>query len=102
RGQVAAGAARLPKGLPLVPRRGWGRDALRDAEPVDGQPADPRLAGRYAPGGGVIPRGALMNRYDTIVVGLGGMGSAAAFHLARRGKRVGGLEQVKPAPHRGS
>jgi sarcosine oxidase len=33
------------------------------------------------------------NRYDAIVVGLGGMGSAAAYHLARRGKRVLGLEQ---------
>ena len=34
-----------------------------------------------------------MNRYDVIVVGLGGMGSATAYHLARRGKRVLGLEQ---------
>jgi sarcosine oxidase len=33
------------------------------------------------------------NRYDAIVIGLGGMGSAAAFHLARRGRRVLGLEQ---------
>ena len=32
-------------------------------------------------------------RYDTIVVGLGGMGTATAFHLARRGQRVLGLEQ---------
>jgi sarcosine oxidase len=31
--------------------------------------------------------------YDVIVVGLGGMGSAAAAHLARRGQRVLGLEQ---------
>jgi sarcosine oxidase len=31
--------------------------------------------------------------YDAIVIGLGGMGSAAAYHLARRGKRVLGLEQ---------
>ncbi len=28
--------------------------------------------------------------YDVIVVGLGGMGSAAACHLARRGRRVHG------------
>ena len=34
-----------------------------------------------------------MDRYDAIVIGLGGMGSASAFHLARRGKRVLGLEQ---------
>jgi len=43
-----------------------------------------------------------MNRYDTIVVGLGGMGSAAAFHVARRGKRVVGLEQFTLAHDRGS
>jgi sarcosine oxidase len=33
------------------------------------------------------------NRYDAIVVGVGGMGSAALHHLARRGRRVLGLEQ---------
>ena len=33
------------------------------------------------------------NRYDAIVIGLGGMGSASAYHLARRGQRVLGLEQ---------
>jgi sarcosine oxidase len=32
-------------------------------------------------------------RYDAIVVGVGGMGSAALHHLARRGKRVLGLER---------
>src|SRR5215212_1161529 len=31
--------------------------------------------------------------YDAIVVGLGSMGSAALYHLARRGQRVLGLEQ---------
>src|SRR5438874_12634692 len=31
-------------------------------------------------------------RYHTIVVGVGGMGSATCYHLARRGKRVLGLE----------
>jgi sarcosine oxidase len=30
--------------------------------------------------------------YDVIIVGLGGMGSAAAYQLARRGKRVLGLD----------
>jgi sarcosine oxidase len=34
-----------------------------------------------------------MDRYDAIVIGLGGMGTASAFHLARRGQRVLGLEQ---------
>jgi sarcosine oxidase len=32
-------------------------------------------------------------RYDVIVAGVGAMGSATAFHLARRGKRVLGLER---------
>ncbi len=31
-------------------------------------------------------------RYDVIVLGLGGMGSATAYHLARRGTRVLGLD----------
>jgi sarcosine oxidase len=43
-----------------------------------------------------------MNRYDLIVVGLGGMGSAAAAHAAARGKRVLGIEQFQPAHDRGS
>ena len=32
-------------------------------------------------------------RYDVIVVGVGAMGSAACYHLARRGERVLGLER---------
>ena len=32
-------------------------------------------------------------RYDAIVLGVGGMGSAALYHLAKRGKRVVGIEQ---------
>ena len=40
--------------------------------------------------------------HDVIVVGLGGMGSAAAWHLARRGQRVLGIEQFGPAHDRGS
>ena len=39
---------------------------------------------------------------DVIVVGLGGMGSCAAAHLARRGARVLGLERFGPAHDRGS
>ncbi len=35
----------------------------------------------------------MSERFDTIVIGLGGMGSASAFHLAARGQRVLGLEQ---------
>jgi len=37
-------------------------------------------------------------RYDAIVVGVGGMGSSTAYHLARRGKRVLGLERFG-VPH---
>jgi sarcosine oxidase len=40
--------------------------------------------------------------YDVIVVGLGGMGSSAAYHLAARGQRVLGLEQFGPVHDRGS
>jgi len=43
-----------------------------------------------------------MNRFDLIIVGLGGMGSAAAAHAASRGKRVLGLEQFQPAHDQGS
>jgi tRNA A37 threonylcarbamoyladenosine dehydratase len=28
------------------------------------------------------------SRYDVIVAGVGGMGSATAYHLARRGRKV--------------
>jgi len=35
--------------------------------------------------------------YDVIVIGLGGMGSAAARALAARGARVGGFERFGPA-----
>ncbi|KMO75136.1 N-methyl-L-tryptophan oxidase [Mycolicibacterium chlorophenolicum] len=40
--------------------------------------------------------------FDVIVIGLGGMGSAAAYHLAARGQRVLGLEKFTPAHDRGS
>ena len=44
-----------------------------------------------------------MNRtYDAIVLGAGGMGSAACFELARRGCRVLGLEQYPLGHDRGS
>src|ERR671936_462775 len=36
--------------------------------------------------------------YDVIVAGVGGMGSATVYHLARRGKRVLGLERFD-IPH---
>lgn len=40
--------------------------------------------------------------HDVIVIGLGGMGSAAAQHLAARGQRVLGLERHTPAHDLGS
>lgn len=43
-----------------------------------------------------------MEAYDAIVIGVGGMGSAAVYHLARRGVRVLGLEQYDIPHARGS
>ena len=43
-----------------------------------------------------------MAAFDVIVVGLGGMGSAAAAHAASRGLRVLGLEQYQPGHAHGS
>lgn len=40
--------------------------------------------------------------YDVIVVGVGGMGSAATYHLAKRGYDVLGLEQFNIPHQRGS
>lgn len=41
-------------------------------------------------------------RFDVIVVGVGGMGSAAAYHLARRGRRVLGLDRFEIPNSQGS
>ncbi|MFQ5489105.1 MAG: N-methyl-L-tryptophan oxidase [Phycisphaerae bacterium] len=43
-----------------------------------------------------------MAGYDAIVIGVGGMGSAALYHLARRGLKVLGIEQFDVAHDRGS
>ena len=43
-----------------------------------------------------------MNHHDAIVIGLGGMGSAALYHLARRGLDVLGIDQFTIAHDRGS
>jgi sarcosine oxidase len=40
--------------------------------------------------------------YDVAVIGLGAMGSAAVYHLARRGARVLGLDRFEPGHDRGS
>ncbi|MFD7437084.1 N-methyl-L-tryptophan oxidase [Streptomyces sp. NPDC059861] len=44
----------------------------------------------------------MSHAYDVIVIGLGGMGSAAAHHLSARGARVLGLEKFGPVHNRGS
>lgn len=43
-----------------------------------------------------------MQTFDVIVVGAGGMGTAAACHLARRGARTLALDRFPPAHDRGS
>ena len=43
-----------------------------------------------------------MERYDVIVVGVGGVGSAALYHLARRNVRVLGIDRFRPPHDRGS
>ena len=44
----------------------------------------------------------MKRNFDAIVIGLGGMGSAAAYHLAARGAEVLGLDRYGPAHDRGS
>lgn len=43
-----------------------------------------------------------MSDHDAIVIGVGGMGSAACYHLARRGRRVLGLERFSVPNEMGS
>ena len=43
-----------------------------------------------------------MESYDVIVFGAGGVGSAAMFHLARRGAKVLGLDRFEPPHNHGS
>ncbi len=42
------------------------------------------------------------NRFDTLVIGIGGMGSATCYQLAKRGQRVLGLERFDIPHARGS
>ena len=44
----------------------------------------------------------LESTFDVIVVGLGAMGSAAAYQLSQRGAKVLGLEAFTPAHDKGS
>src|SRR5688572_29118850 len=43
-----------------------------------------------------------MQHYEAIVLGVGGVGSAALYHLAQRGLRTLGIEQFDLAHDRGS
>jgi sarcosine oxidase len=43
-----------------------------------------------------------MNSWDCIVLGVGGVGSSALFHLASRGLRVVGIDRFPPGHNRGS
>ena len=43
-----------------------------------------------------------MRRFDVIVAGAGGMGTAAAAHLARRGASVLAIDRFRPGHGRGS
>jgi sarcosine oxidase len=43
-----------------------------------------------------------MTTYDAIVLGTGGIGSAALFHLAARGARALGIDRFEPGHDRGS
>ncbi|MGI9040674.1 MAG: N-methyl-L-tryptophan oxidase [Gemmatimonadales bacterium] len=60
------------------------------------------LSTMFPPAQGLSPRPRLplspTASYDVVVAGLGAMGSATAFHLARRGARVLGLDHFAP-PH---
>jgi len=43
-----------------------------------------------------------LDRYDVVIAGLGAMGSASAYHLAARGRRVLGLDRFAPRHTQGS
>ncbi|RAS78331.1 N-methyl-L-tryptophan oxidase [Priestia endophytica] len=44
----------------------------------------------------------MSTHYDVIIIGLGAMGSTAAYQLAKKGQRVLGIEQFGPAHDQGS
>jgi sarcosine oxidase len=49
-----------------------------------------------------IIHGNFVTSYDVIVIGTGGVGSAALYHLAKRGVKVLGLDRFPPGHDRGS
>ena len=63
------------------------------------QPRHPALAAAAA---GAVVTAPMRRDVDVVVVGLGGLGSATAWQLARRGARVVGLEQFELGHDRGA
>src|SRR3954466_5624689 len=61
-------------------------------------PALPAVVARGLPG---VARGS-MKQYDCIVIGTGGVGSAALYYLAGRGVRALGIDRFPPGHDRGS
>ena len=52
----------------------------------------------YGAGPIIFPMGNAGSTVDVVVAGLGAMGSAAVYHLAKRGVRVAGFDRYRP-PH---
>jgi glycine/D-amino acid oxidase-like deaminating enzyme len=76
------------------------RDVDRQADAIVSE-----LLDRCWHGSAIQPAGVRVRpveRYDVVVVGVGGMGSSALYHLARRGKRVLGLERFDLLHEHGS
>ncbi len=63
-----------------------------------GMPGQPRGTAGPGPECGSMRTVSVSQTYDVIVLGIGGMGSAACWQLARRGQRVLGLERFD-IPH---
>ncbi len=76
---------------PMYPATPW-RTTLRD-ERRDNAVADVQVPSR---------RGRIMKPYDLAIVGLGAMGSMAAWQATRRGLRVIGFDRFRPPHSHGS
>src|SRR5688572_11667120 len=82
-----------------VSRNGPGRLVCPRRRETKNQSCADSVAGRV---GTKVIRQDMNQTFDAIILGLGGMGSAAACHLAARGKRVLGLDQYAPPHDKGS
>ena len=77
--------------------------ALGSAAAGERSPPVQTRSPREFPGSAILSassgvEGAAVTRFDTIVIGVGGMGSASVYHLAKRGQRVLGIERFD-IPH---